>query len=49
MDLGGNVSLHTQTQDAAVRKAGLGSIKLNPVAARDVYYILSAGSQVTIR
>ena len=49
MDLGGNVSLHTQTQDAAVRKAGLGSIKLNPVDARDVYYILSAGSQVTIR
>ena len=49
MDLGGSISIHTQTQDVAVRKAGLGSIKLNPVDARDVFYILSAGSQVTIR
>ncbi|MBA61571.1 MAG: hypothetical protein CMJ76_04320 [Planctomycetaceae bacterium] len=49
MDLGGNISIHTQPQDAGSRDVGLGSIKLKPVDARDVYHILSAGSQVTIR
>ena len=49
MDLGGNISIHTQAQDVGIRNAGLGSIKLNPVDARDVFHILSAGSQVTIR
>ena len=49
MDLGGNISIHTQTQDTGIGNAGLGSIKLNAVDARDVYHILSAGSQVTIR
>ncbi len=49
MDLGGNISIHTQAQDAGIGNAGLGSIKLNPVDARDVFHILSAGSQVTIR
>ena len=49
LDLGGNISIHTESQDASIRNARLGSIKLNPVDARDVYHILSAGSQVTIR
>ena len=49
MDLGGNISIHTQAQETGIGNAGLGSIKLNAVDARDVYHILSAGSQVTIR
>ncbi len=48
MDLGG-ISIHTQSQNAGVRNAGLGCIKLSPVNARDVYHILGAGSQVMIR
>ena len=49
MDLGGSLSIHTQPQDPATRQSGLGSVKLNPVDARDVYHILSAGSQVLVR
>ncbi len=49
LDLGGNISIHTQPQDTATRQSGLGSVKLNPVDARDVYHILSAGSQVIVR
>ena len=49
MDLGGSLSIHTQPRDPATRQSGLGSVKLNPVDARDVYHILSAGSQVLVR
>jgi lipoprotein-anchoring transpeptidase ErfK/SrfK len=49
MDLGGNISIHGSAANAQVPTAGAGSIGLNPVDARDVFSILSAGSQVTIQ
>ena len=49
MDLGGNISIHGSAANAQAPAAGAGSIGLNPVDARDVFSILSAGSQVTIQ
>ena len=49
MDLGGNISIHGSAANAQVPAAGTGSIGMNPVDARDVFSILSAGSQVTIQ
>jgi lipoprotein-anchoring transpeptidase ErfK/SrfK len=49
MDLGGNISIHGSAANAQVPAAGAGSIGMNPVDARDVFSILSAGSQVTIQ
>ncbi|MBT4846419.1 MAG: LysM peptidoglycan-binding domain-containing protein [Planctomycetaceae bacterium] len=49
MDLGGNVSIHGSAANAQVPAAGAGSIGMDPVDARDVFSILSAGSQVTIQ
>lgn len=49
MDLGGNISIHGSAANAQVPTAGTGSIGMNPVDARDVFSILSAGSQVTIQ
>jgi lipoprotein-anchoring transpeptidase ErfK/SrfK len=49
MDLGGNISIHGSAANAQVPAAGAGSIGMNPIDARDVFSILSAGSQVTIQ
>jgi lipoprotein-anchoring transpeptidase ErfK/SrfK len=49
MDLGGNISIHGSATNAQVPAAGTGSIGMDPVDARDVFSILSAGSQVTIQ
>ena len=49
MDLGGNISIHGSAANTQVPAAGTGSIGMSPVDARDVFSILSAGSQVTIQ
>jgi hypothetical protein len=49
IDLGHEISIHGSPLSAAPASAPLGCISLSPQDARDVYGILSLGSEVTIR
>ena len=48
MGLGGNISIHGTAGNPLARQ-NAGSISLSPIDARDVYSILSAGSQIVIQ